>query len=119
MCNRLVMLLKSYHAYLIDNNIYKKSNFVFSPLYTISLKEHHFFARKKYLCKTTGFNSIWTQNFRHSCAPLLIYKGTNINTVSKLLGYTKKAKTLNTYTQNVLTDITSIIDDMNEELGNF
>lgn len=53
--------------------------------------------------------------------PYFIYKGANINTVSKFLGHTKIEETLNTYThlyKNALTDITSLIDDMNEELGN-
>ncbi|EKC59806.1 protein containing Integrase, catalytic core, phage domain protein [human gut metagenome] len=48
---------------------------------------------------------------------LLIYKGANIITVSKFLGHTKIEETLNTYThlyKNAFTDITSLIDDMNE-----
>ena len=40
-----------------------------------------------------------------------------IITISKFLGYTKIEETLNTYThlyKNALTDITSLINDMNE-----
>ena len=62
------------------------------------------------------FGSI-LDNFRHSRSSLLILKCANINTVSKFLGHTKTEETLNTYThlyKNALTDITSLIDDMNE-----
>lgn len=60
---------------------------------------------------------IWIHNFRHSCASLLIHKGANINMVSKFLGHSKFEETLNTYTHlysNALSDITNLIDEMNE-----
>ena len=66
---------------------------------------------------SSTIKQIRIHDFRHSCASLLIYKGANINTVSKFLGHTKIEETLNTYThlyKNALTDITSLIDDMNE-----
>ena len=78
-------------------------------------------ARKNRNCEIAGVKQIRIHDFRHSCASLLIYKGANIITVSKFLGHTKIEETLNTYThlyKNALTDITSLIDDMNEELGN-
>ena len=78
-------------------------------------------AKKNRNCELAGVKQIRIHDFRHSCATLLIYKGANINTVSKFLGHTKIEETLNTYThlyKNALTDITSLIDDMNEELGN-
>ena len=78
-------------------------------------------AKKNRNCGLAGVKQIRIHDFRHSCASLLIYKGANINTVSKFLGHTKIEETLNTYThlyKNALTDITSLIDDMNEELGN-
>lgn len=56
-------------------------------------------------------------DFRHSCASLLIDSGANITLVAKYLGHPKIEETLNTYThlyKNALTDITSLIDDMNE-----
>ncbi len=74
-------------------------------------------AKKNRNCKLAGVKQIRIHDFRHSCASLLIYKGANINTVSKFLGHTKIEETLNTYThlyKNALTDITSLIDDMNE-----
>lgn len=78
-------------------------------------------AKKNRNCELTGVKQIRIHDFRYSCASLLIYKCANINTVSKFLGHTKIEETLNTYThlyKNALTDITSLIDDMNEELGN-
>ena len=51
------------------------------------------------------------------CSNQDIMKIANIITVSKFLGHTKIEETLNTYThlyKNALTDITSLIDDMNE-----
>lgn len=74
-------------------------------------------AKKNRNCKLAGVKQIRIHDFRHSCASLLIYKGANINTVSKFLGHTKIEETLNTYThlyKNALTDIISLIDDMNE-----
>ena len=74
-------------------------------------------AKKNRNCELAGVKQIRIHDFRHSCASLLIYKGANINTVSKFLGHTKIEETLNTYThlyKNALTDITSLIDDMHE-----
>lgn len=74
-------------------------------------------AKKNRNCELGEVKQIRFHNFRHSCASLLIYKGAYINTVSKLLEHTKIEETLNTYThlyKNTLTDITSLIDDMNE-----
>ena len=73
--------------------------------------------RRTLIANKAGLKSIRLHDFRHSCASLLIYKGANIITVSKFLGHTKIEETLNTYThlyKNALTDITSLIDDMNE-----
>lgn len=74
-------------------------------------------AKKNRNCKFAGVKQTRIHDFRHSWASLLIYKGANIITVSKFLGHTKIEETPNTYThlyKNVLTDITSLIDDMNE-----
>lgn len=75
-------------------------------------------ARKNRNCEIAGVKQIRIHDFRHSCASLLIYKGANIIIVSKFLGHTKIEETLNTYThlyKNALTDITALIDDMNNE----
>ncbi len=75
-------------------------------------------ARKNRNCEIARVKQIRIHDFRHSCASSLIYKGANIITVSKFSGHTKIEETLNTYThlyKNALTDITSLIDDMNSE----
>lgn len=74
--------------------------------------------RKNRNCELAGVKKIMIHDFRHSCASLLIHKGANIITVFKFLGHTKIEETLNTYThlyKNALTDITSLIDEMNED----
>ena len=58
-----------------------------------------------------------TFEYPHFYASLLIYKGASINMVSKFLGHSKIEETLNTYTHlysNALSDITNLIDEMNE-----
>lgn len=69
------------------------------------------------IVKKAGVKQIRLHDFRHSCASLLIYKGASINMVSKFLGHSKIEETLNTYTHlysNALSDITNLIDKMNE-----
>lgn len=69
------------------------------------------------LCMKADVKQIWLHNFRHSWASLLIPKGASINIVSKFLGHSKIEETLNTYTHlysNALSDITNLIDEMNE-----
>ena len=75
-----------------------------------------YFYRDKYAEKA-GVKQIRLHDFRHSCASLLIYKSASINMVSKFLGHSKIEETLNTYTHlysNALSDITNLIDEMNE-----
>lgn len=75
-----------------------------------------YFYRDKYAEKA-GVKQKRLHDFRHSCASLLIYKGASINMVSKFLGHSKIEETLNTYTHlysNALSDITNLIDEMNE-----
>ena len=81
------------------------------------IADSNIYLRRTKLATLAGLKVIRIDDFRHSCASLLIYKGANIITVSKFLGHTKIEETLNTYThlyKNALTDITSLIDDMNE-----
>ena len=81
------------------------------------IADSNIYLRRTKLAILVGLKIIRIHDFRHSCASLLIYKGANIITVSKFLGHTKIEETLNTYThlyKNALTDITSLIDDMNE-----
>ena len=78
---------------------------------------NRFSDRKNKNCEKAGVKQIRLDDFRHSCASLLIYKGASINMVSKFLGHSKIEETLNTYTHlysNALSDITNLIDEMNE-----
>ena len=78
---------------------------------------NRFSDRKNKNCEKAGVKQIRLHDFRHSCASLLIYKGASINMVSKFLGHSKIEETLNTYTHlysNALSDITNLIDEMNE-----
>lgn len=73
--------------------------------------------RKNKNCKLAGVKQIRLHDFRHSCASLLIHQNASLNVVSTYLGHSKIEETLNTYTHlysNALTDITSLIDKMNE-----
>ena len=73
--------------------------------------------RRTLIANKAGLKSIRLHDFRHSCASLLINNGANVTLVAKFLGHTKIEETLNTYThlyKNTLTDITSLIGDMNE-----
>lgn len=73
--------------------------------------------RKNKNCKLAGVKQIRLHDFRQSCASLLIHQNASINVLSTYLGHSKIEETLNTYTHlysNALTDITSLIDKMNE-----
>lgn len=73
--------------------------------------------RKRKNSVLAGLKEIRLHDFRHSCASLLINKGASINMVSKFLGHSKIEEALNTYTHlysNALSDITNLIDEMNE-----
>jgi len=78
---------------------------------------NRFSARKNKNCEKAGVKQVRLHDFRHSWASLLIYKGASINMVSKFLGHSNIEETLNTYTHLysiVLSDITDLIDEMNE-----
>ena len=104
-------------------NVYfdKKHYYWFNDDYFIvsdvkSIANSNIYLRRTKLANLAELKVIEIHDFRHSCASLLIYKVANIITVSKFLGHTKIEETLNTYThlyKNALTDITSLIDDMN------
>lgn len=58
-------------------------------------------------------------NFRHSCASLLINNGANIAMVARYLGHAKIDETLNTYThmfKNQLDDVVGTINRLNSKL---
>ena len=109
-------------------NVYfdKKHYYWFNDDYFIvsdakPIADSNIYLRRTKLATLAGLKVIRIHDFRHSCTSLLIYKGANIITVSKFLGHTKIEETLNTYThlyKNAFTDITSLIDVMNEAMIN-
>lgn len=52
-------------------------------------------------CNLANVKQIRLHDFRHSCASLLVNKGTNVQAVAKYLGHTKIEKTL----KNLFTPI--------------
>lgn len=80
------------------------------PLSANSLVDH-----KNNLAIKAGVKEIRLHDFRHSCASLLIDKGSNVTLVAKYLGHTKIEETLNTYSHmfnSSLNEIISKFDDL-------
>ena len=76
--------------------------------------------RKNKDCKLAEVKQIRIHDFRHSCASLLISKGSNVAVVSSYLGHSKIDETLNTYShmyQNRLDTIVNIIELQNSRLN--
>ena len=66
-------------------------------------------------CKLANVKQIRLHDFRHSCASLLVNKGTNVQVVTKYLGHTKIEETLNTYTHlfnSALNEVVNLIDKL-------
>ena len=105
-----------YHYYQPQNRIH--IYYVIKPSFSYKSQIFYlFFIITCKNCEKAGVKQIRLHDFRHSCASLLIYKGASINMVSKFLGHSKIEETLNTYTHlysNALSDITNLIDEMNE-----
>lgn len=70
-------------------------------------------AKNKYV-KLSGCKNIRIHDFRHSCASLLINSGANISLVSKYLGHSNIAMTLNIYTHFYKSDMEDLIDTLNK-----
>lgn len=71
--------------------------------------------RKNKIAQDSGVKQIRLHDFRHSCASLLIHKGTPIAMVSKYMGHASIMETLNTYTHmfgSDLQSVTSAFDDI-------
>lgn len=101
----------------IEYTNFKDSWFVFGA--ELPLGDDAIRRRKIRNCKLANVKQIRTHDFRHSCASLLINNGADITLVAKFLGHSKIDETLNTYAhmfQNKLTNIISIIDDLNNNI---
>lgn len=57
-------------------------------------------------------------DFRHSCASLLISKGANITLVSKFLGHSNVATTLNIYTHFYKNDLALLVSTIDQDEEN-
>lgn len=75
------------------------------PLSTNSLVDH-----KNNLAIKAGVKEIRFHDFRHSCASLLIDKGSNVTLVAKYLGHTKIEETLNTYSHMFNSSLNEIVN---------
>lgn len=83
----------------------------------IAPNSNRFSDSKNKNCKLSGVKQIRLHDFRQSYTSILIYKSASINMVSKFLGLSKIEETLNTYNHlysNDLSDITNLIDKINE-----
>ena len=102
----------------VKSEVFKLLKIKYALLVIIAPASNNRFSdRKNKNCEKAGVKQIRLHDFRHSCASLLIYKGASINMISKFLGHSKIEETLNTYTHlysNALSDITNLIDEMNE-----
>lgn len=116
MCDLLVDDLKSYKEFLINNDLFKSSNFVFGnsngaiPYVSESVRK-----RSRKNASLSGVKYIRLHDFRHSCASLLINSGANVTMVSKYLGHSEVEETLNTYSHlfpNALDNVLNIINNL-------
>ena len=111
--------LKELKEYYMDFTNFKEEWFVFGG--SLPIGDDSIRRRKNNNCKLAGVKEIRIHDFRHSCASLLISQGADITMVAKFLGHSKIDETLNTYShmfQNKLTNIITIIDNLNDKAKN-
>ena len=66
-------------------------------------------------CKLNNVKQIRVHDFRHSCAFLLVNKGSNVQVVAKYLGHTKVEEILKTYSHlftSTLDEVVAVIDNL-------
>lgn len=76
------------------------------------------YLRRSQLADKANSKRIRINDFRHSCASLLINNGANVTLVAKYLGHTKIEETLNTYSHMfsiALDNVVSIIDSLEDD----
>lgn len=96
-----------------DFKDFKESWFCFGN--SMPFKETTICETKNKYCKKAGVKQIRIHDFRHSCASLLINKGSSIALVSKYLGHSNISITLNTYThmyKSELENITNLLNNL-------
>ncbi len=77
------------------------------PLATTTIQN-----RKNNNCKKANVKQIRIHDFRHSCASLLINQGASITLISKYLGHSDKATTLNTYSHMFHNELETIAQSL-------
>ena len=104
--------------YVYDKRTYTNFNddfFVYSDYKTIADSTLYLYRSK--MADKAELKHISIHDFRHSCASLLINKGTNVKLVAKYLGHTKIEETLNTYSHmfsTALDSVVSVIDSLED-----
>lgn len=94
-------------------NDFSNQWFVFGN--TLPFPETTIQKRKNDYCdKTPSKKRIRIHDFRHSCASLLINQGASIALVSKYLGHSNTAITLNTYTHMFESELNKMTDILNK-----
>ena len=86
--------------------------FIFGNVYPLA--ETTLQKRKNDNCKKAGVQRIRIHDFRHSCASLLINKGASIALVSRYLGHTDIATTLNIYSHMFKSELEDIAIELSD-----
>lgn len=111
---KLLNELKTIKNNAMIYNDFKYNWFIFGN--GIPFKENTIQHRKNKYCKLAELKQIRIHDFRHSCASFLInYCHATISLVSKYLGHSTVALTLNTYThmyKSELDEIAKLIDNL-------
>ena len=94
-----------------NNNDNLDNKFIFG--YVVPYKETTIKRFKDKYIKESNSKYIRIHDFRHSCASLLINKGASITLVSKYLGHSNIATTLNTYTHLYKSELNEMVDILN------
>lgn len=86
--------------------------FVFGNVYPLA--DTTIQKRKNTNCIKANVKQIRIHDFRHSCASLLINKGASIALVSKYLGHSDIATTLNIYSHMFKSELQDIATELSE-----
>lgn len=86
--------------------------FVFGNVYPLA--DTTIQTRKNKNCKSAGVKRIRIHDFRHSCASLLINKGASVALVSKYLGHSDIATTLNIYSHMFKSELQDIAEELKD-----
>jgi len=116
LCTALYQELRDYYDEVSQFGNFTDEFFVFGENFGITpLPYNKARRRKNKIASDSGVKQIRLHDFRHSCASLLIHKGTPIAMVSKYMGHASITETLNTYTHmfgSDLQSVTSAFDDI-------